>query len=84
MTSLIQKNLNMFWGPPWIVCWSDSSFTDWRTFTNSTKESPTVEVAHFMRVSGIDSVVGWDEESVAPALRVECSHDAQEYEVSLA
>ena len=84
MTSLVQKDLDMFRGPSWIVSWGDSSFTDRRSFTDSTEESPGIEVAHFVRIGGVDSVVGRDKEPVTTALGVEGSHDTQEYEVPLA
>ena len=76
LTSLVQKSFDLFWVPSWIECWGDSSSMNWRVFANSTEECPTVEVAHFVCVRGVNSVVGWDKESMASALRVEGSHNA--------
>ena len=83
-TSLIQENLDLFWSPPWIVCWGDSSSADRGRFTNATGEGPGIEVAHFVRIGGINSVLGRDKEPVTTALGVKSSHDAQENEVPLA
>ena len=74
----------MFRGPPWIVCWGNSSFADWRSFADSTKEGPHVEVAHFVRVCSVDSVVGRNEEPMTSALGIESSHDAQKDKVPFA
>ena len=84
MTSLVQENLDMFWGPPWVVCWGDSSFMDQRSFSDSTEEGPSIEIAHFVRVGGVNSVGGRDKEPMTSALGVKSSHDAQENEISLA
>ena len=66
----------MFRSPSWVVCRGDSPPADWRVFSNSTEESPGVEVAHFVRVGSVDSVLWGNEELVTAALRVEGPHNA--------
>ena len=65
----------MFRGPPWVVCRGNSSFADGRSFAYSTEEGLGVEVAHFVCVRGVDSVVGRDEEPMTSTLGIEGSHD---------
>ena len=81
---LVQENLDVFRSPPWVVCWGNSSSTNWGIFSNSAEESPGVEIAHFIRVGGVDSVLGRDKEPMTTSLGVESSHDAQKDEVPFA
>ena len=66
----------MFRSPSWVVCRSDSPPVDRRVFSDSAKESPGVEVAHFVRVGSVDSVLRGNKEFVTAGLRVKSPHDA--------